>query len=98
MVRKQNGDIAVEKEELLSESARIDAVAASKQAGKVRGEANIIQQQETLQNTNICNDYIPKTYTLDEMEDAKKELDKVGVVVFRDVIDEDLQTRYIDEI
>ena len=58
--RKQNGDIAVEKEDLLSESARIDAVAASKQAGKVRGEANIIQQQEILQNTNICNDYNPK--------------------------------------
>ena len=62
----------------------------------VRGETKI-QQQQTLQKYNICNDYIPKTYTLDEMDDAKKELDKVGVVVFQNVIDEDLQTRYINK-
>ena len=83
VVRKQNGGVYVERGELMSERARIGAIAASKRAGEARGEAMI---QQPLQN--ICNDYVPRTYTLREMGEAKKEFDKTGVVVFRDVIDE----------
>ena len=88
VVRKSNGDVNVERGELLSESARTMVIEASKRAGEARGEVQQPLQTIYEDAENVCSDYVPRTYSLREMGEAKKEFDKTGVVVFRDVIDE----------
>mmetsp|Transcript_18496 Transcript_18496/g.33064 ORF Transcript_18496/g.33064 Transcript_18496/m.33064 type:complete len:397 (+) Transcript_18496:192-1382(+) len=106
VVRQRNGDIKLERSELLHETQRCEAIEASRRAGKVRGESSDAARHSgslcrlasgaTRQPKNVCHDYVPRTYTLAEMADAKKELEETGLVVFRDVIDDDLQARYTD--
>lgn len=90
VVRRGGGDVCVERGELLPAPARREAVAASRRAGAMRGEGGRTPTED------FCDDRVPRTYGLDEMDEAMRELDEAGVVVFRDAIDEDLQKRYVD--
>lgn len=59
---------------------------------------NLISERQKAEPENVCNDFFPRLFGLEEMEEAKAELDRTGVVVFRDVIDASLQSRYINAV
>lgn len=60
--------------------------------GKGRGSrcverpAELRGEGEELAEIDACIDNVPRTYSLDEMDEVKRELDQVGVVVFQDAI------------